>query len=152
MQVGKWRAKRQGCGVWGTSSVILLGGSPAFSALRFMLQSKGEVSSMNSGEVMGEAGQVEVRCPCCGATLKIDAQLGRVIWHEAAVKQKKSRDHLDRAGDVLEKQAAQREAHFRESEEQEKTKADLLARKFEEALKRTRDVPVRPDLRDIDLD
>jgi len=96
---------------------------------------------------------IEVRCPCCGAALKIDAQLGRVIWHEAAAKPQKSRDHLDRAGDVLQKQAAQREAHFRESEEQEKSKSDLLARKFEEALKRSRGAPVQPPgLRDIDLD
>lgn len=107
---------------------------------------------MNSGEAGNAGNQVEVRCPCCGATLKIDAQLGRVIWHEAAAKPRKSRDHLDRAGDVLQKQAAQREAHFRDSEEQEKSKSDLLARKFEEALKRSRGAPVEPGLRDIDLD
>lgn len=96
---------------------------------------------------------IELRCPCCGAALKIDAELGRVIWHEAAAKPKKTgRDHLDRVGDVLEKQAAQREAHFRESAEQEKLKADVLARKFDEALKKTRDVPVKRALRDIDLD
>ncbi len=107
---------------------------------------------MKSEEATDTGKQIEVRCPCCGAALKIDAHLGRVIWHEAAAKPKKSRDNLDRAGDVLEKQAAQREAHFRESEEQEKTKADLLARKFEEALKRSRGAPVQPALRDIDLD
>jgi hypothetical protein len=108
---------------------------------------------MNSGREMSQAREVEVRCPCCGALLKIDAGLGRVIWHEATAKPKKSaRDHLDRVSDVLEKQAAQREAHFRESAEQEKLKSDVLSRKFEEALKKTRDVPVRPALRDIDLD
>jgi len=107
---------------------------------------------MNSGEAGSAGEKVEVRCPCCGATLKIDTHLGRVIWHEAAAKPKRSRDSLDRAGDVLQKQAAQREAHFRESEEQEKSKADLLARKFEEALKRSRGAPVEPGLRDIDLD
>jgi hypothetical protein len=107
---------------------------------------------MNSGKAASEGKHMEVRCPCCGATLKIDAQLGRVIWHEAAPRPKKSRDNLDRAGDVLQKQAAQREAHFRESEEQEKSKSDLLARKFEEALKRSRGAPAEPGLRDIDLD
>jgi hypothetical protein len=108
---------------------------------------------MNSGPETSPAKEIEIRCPCCGAALKIDAQLAQVIWHEAAAKPKKSgRDHLDRAGDVLEKQAAQREAHFRESAEQEKLKADVLARKFEEALKKTRDVPAGRPLRDIDLD
>jgi hypothetical protein len=107
------------------------------------------MNSKDAGSV-GEA--IELRCPCCGAALKIDARLGRVIWHEAAKPKKSGRDHLDRVGDVLEKQAAQREAHFRESAEQEKLKSDVLARKFEEALKKTRDVPVKPGLRDIDLD
>jgi hypothetical protein len=108
---------------------------------------------MNSDRQNSPLEPIEVRCPCCGAALKIDAQLGRVVWHQAALKPKKAgRDHLDHAGDVLEKQAAAREAHFRESEEQEKMKAELLARKFEEALKNTRHVPVQPGLRDIDLD
>ena len=108
------------------------------------------MSSKNAGSARKE---IELRCPCCGAALKIDAELGRVIWHEAAAKPKKAgRDHLDRAGDVLEKQAAQREAHFQESAQQEKLKSDVLARKFEEALKKTRDKPVEPRLRDIDLD
>lgn len=108
---------------------------------------------MSSDQKVRVQNEIEVRCPCCGAALKIDAELGRVIWHEAATKPKKSgRDHLDRAGDVLEKQAAQREAHFRESAEQEKSKSDVLARKFEEALKKTRHTPVEPGVRDIDLD
>jgi hypothetical protein len=107
---------------------------------------------MSSGEQMSER-DMDVRCPCCGATLKIDVRLGKVIWHEAAPKPKSSdHDHLDRASDVLEKQASLREAHFQESAEQEKVKSDLLARKFEEALKKTRGAPVEPGLRDIDLD
>jgi hypothetical protein len=96
--------------------------------------------------------QIEVRCPCCGAALKIDAELGQVVWHEAAKAKKTDHRHLDRAGDVLEEQAARREELFRESAEQEKVKSDVLARKFEEALKKSRDVPARPELRDIDLD
>lgn len=108
---------------------------------------------MNSGVEMEARNEIEVRCPCCGATLRIDARLGQVIGHEAAPRPKKpGHDHLDRAGAVLEKQAATREAHFRESAEQEKLKSDVLARKFEEALRKTRDVPVEPGLRDIDLD
>lgn len=108
---------------------------------------------MNGEKEASVRKEIDLRCPCCGAALKIDAELGRVIWHEAAAKSKKAgRDHLDHAGDVLEKQAAQREAHFRESSEQEKLKSDVLARKFEEALKKTRNAPVEPGLRDIDLD
>lgn len=108
------------------------------------------MSSRNAGSARKA---IELRCPCCGAALKIDVELGRVVWHQTAAKPKKPRrDHLDHAGDVLDKQAAQREAHFQESAEQEKLKSDVLARKFEEALKKSRDVPVERGLRDIDLD
>ena len=96
----------------------------------------------------------EVLCPCCNARLTIDARLARVIGHEAAPRSKRAAegDRLERAGDVLGKQAERREAHFRESAEEEKIKSQLLERKFEEALKKTRDAPVKPALRDIDLD
>ena len=96
----------------------------------------------------------DVVCPCCNARLTIDPRLARVIGHEAAPKSKRAAEgrRLERVGDVLEKQAERREAHFRESAEEEKIKSQLLERKFEEALKKTRDAPVKPDLRDIDLD
>lgn len=100
---------------------------------------------------MSLAENLEVTCPCCGARLKIDRQLGRVIGHEAPPKRHRSAD-LGRAGDLLHKQAERREAHFRESAAEEKIKSELLARKFEEALKKTKDQPVEPGLRDIDLD
>jgi hypothetical protein len=97
---------------------------------------------------------IEVSCPCCGARLKVDMLLARVIAHEAARKpaRRAEADHLDRASEVLQKQAQQREAHFRSSAEEEKIKSDLLARKFEEALKKSRGEPVTRPQRDIDLD
>ena len=98
-----------------------------------------------------EAREIALVCPCCGARLKIDAELGRVIGHEAPPRRKPSRS-LDRAGELLEKEAARREAHFRESKAEEKIKAELLQRKFEEALKKSRNEPAGPTLRDIDLD
>ena len=97
---------------------------------------------------------IEITCPCCGAQLSVDRALGRVIAHEAPAKQKRPAEAnpLERAADLLGKQAERREAHFRESAEQEKIKSDLLSRKFEEALKKTRGQPVEPSIRDIDLD
>ena len=94
---------------------------------------------------------IEVICPCCGARLKIDAGLGRVIAHESPPKHAKAPD-LDHASRLLEKEAARREALFKQSTEEEKIKAQLLEKKFEEALKRTKDEPTAPPTRDIDLD
>jgi hypothetical protein len=97
---------------------------------------------------------IDTTCPCCGARLTIDRALGRVVAHEAPLKQKRQTDpnRLERAADLLQKQAERREAHFRESAQEESIKSDLLARKFEEALKKARDQPAKPALRDIDLD
>jgi hypothetical protein len=44
------------------------------------------------------------------------------------------------------------EAKFRASVEAEKSKEDVLARKFAEGLKKAKDSPVQKPLRDFDLD
>ncbi len=86
-----------------------------------------------------------------GASGGIGSALGKVISHEAPPRHTKAPD-LDRATELIEKQAARREALFKESAEDEKTKPQLLERKFEEALKKAKDEPAGPTLRDIDLD
>ena len=93
----------------------------------------------------------DVTCPSCGARLRIDAELGKVVHHDPPPKHAKAPD-LDKAARLLQKEAARREALFRQSVKEEKTKPDLLQAKFEEALKKTKDEPVGPSLRDIDLD
>lgn len=95
--------------------------------------------------------RLEIICPCCGARLKIDAELGKVLDHEPPPRHEKAPD-LDRASRLLQKEAARREALFRKSAEEEKIKTQLLERKFEEALKKSKDEPIGPPLRDIDLE
>jgi len=92
-----------------------------------------------------------VVCPCCGARLKVDAELGKVLHHEPPPKHDKPPD-LDRASQLLQKESARREALFRQSAEEEKIKSQLLERKFEEALKKSKGEPAGPPLKDIDLD
>jgi predicted amidophosphoribosyltransferase len=94
---------------------------------------------------------LEITCPCCGARLTVDAGLGKVIHHVVPPKHAKGPD-LDHAAQLLEKEQARREALFQQSTEDEKTKSDLLERKFAEALKHTKDEPLTPPTRDIDLD
>ncbi len=95
--------------------------------------------------------QADVVCPCCGARLQIDIALGKVIAHEPPPKHSKAPD-LDHASKLLQEEAARREALFKQSVEEEKIKAQLLERKFEEAMKKRKDEPITPPLRDIDLD
>ena len=98
-----------------------------------------------------EKSTLEVTCPCCGARLKVDAELGKVLYHAAPPKHAKAPD-IDHAAQLLEKEKARREALFQQSSEETKVKSQLLERKFEEALKQTKDEPVTPPTRDIDLD
>jgi hypothetical protein len=94
---------------------------------------------------------LEVVCPCCGATLTVDAELGKVLLHQAPPKQNKGPD-LDFATQLLKREAERREALFRQSADDEKIKSELLDRKFKEAFEKTKDQPTGPPIRDFDLD
>jgi hypothetical protein len=94
--------------------------------------------------------EFEVPCPCCGATLVVDGHLRRVIRHV-----EKKRDDVPELSDaqrIIEEQARRREAIFEESRAAERTRADALAARFEEALKQAREEPVTRPQRDFDLD
>jgi adenine-specific DNA methylase len=95
--------------------------------------------------------KLEVVCPCCGATLTVDAELGKVLFHQAPPKQDKGPD-LDDAARLLKAEAERREALFRQSADEEKIKSELLERKFKEAFEKTKDQPTGRPLRDFDLD
>lgn len=94
---------------------------------------------------------MEVTCPCCGARLKVDTELGKVLHHTPPPKSAHAPD-LDHAAQLLAKEQARREALFQQSTEDQKIKSDLLDRKFREALKEAKDEPITRPTRDIDLD
>ncbi len=94
---------------------------------------------------------IELACPCCGARLTIDVGLGKVLHHTAPPRPDKAPDLLQ-AAQLLENEKARREALFQQSTEDQKTKSDLLDRKFQEALKQTKDEPITRPTRDFDLD
>jgi hypothetical protein len=92
----------------------------------------------------------EMPCPCCGAMLTVDLNLGRIIAHEPPPNP--DRPELDNAQKILAEQAAKRDALFEQSFLNEKTKGDALAKRFEEALKEAKKEPVSKPLRNFDLD
>ncbi len=99
---------------------------------------------------MAKKEPIHVACPHCGTELSVDRELGKVIAHSPPERPKAA--DLDRVADLLEQQKAQREALFAQSVEDEKVKTQVLDRKFEEALKKSKDEPVTRPLRDLDLD
>ena len=94
--------------------------------------------------------ELELTCPCCGAVLVVDVNLGRIIAH--AVPERGDKPELSDAQRILAAEAARREALFEQSVQAEKTRGDALARRFEEALKQASTEPVSKPVRDFDLD
>jgi hypothetical protein len=92
----------------------------------------------------------ELTCPCCGATLVVDLNLGRIVSHTEPPSG--NRPELSDADRILAEQAARREALFTQSVEKEKTKGDALSKRFEEALQQAKKEPVTKPLRGFDLD
>jgi hypothetical protein len=95
--------------------------------------------------------QFEVTCPCCSAVLKVDSATASVIAHTAPLRPKTFAD-MEAAARAMKEQDARKESIFRQSVEAEKNKADLLEKKFQEAVKRAKEAPDIPRVRDIDLD
>jgi hypothetical protein len=94
----------------------------------------------------------EIACPCCGAMLKVDSATRAVISHIAPERPKTFND-FEEAARAMKEQDSRRESLFRQSVEAEKNKADLLEKKFQEAMKRAKETPDAPQrIRDIDLD
>ncbi len=92
----------------------------------------------------------ELTCPCCGAVLVVDLNLGRIIEHREPPNP--NRPELSEAQHILAQQAARREALFEQSVKDEKGRGDALSRRFEEALQKAKQEPVTKPLRGFDLD
>lgn len=97
------------------------------------------------------AGTFDLDCPCCRAKLTVDRALGAVLSHVPPPKPPSSVD-LDNTARMLREHDEAVEAKFRASVEAEKSKEDVLARKFAEGLKKAKDAPIEKPLRDFDLD
>ena len=98
-----------------------------------------------------KSGDISVDCPCCGAHMTIDAKLGKVVNYDAPPPKRSVLD-LGQAAALLKEQAARREAIFKQSTEDVKIQSQLLERKFEAALEKSKCEPIKKPTRDIDLD
>ncbi|MGH9560849.1 MAG: hypothetical protein ACRD3S_05275, partial [Terracidiphilus sp.] len=96
---------------------------------------------------------LEVACPDCGAMLKIDGATGLVVSHTSAPRKRMFED-LETAAKAMREHGERTESIFRQSVDAEKNKADLLEKRFADALRKAKDAPVTEGkpLRDIDLD
>src|ERR1700737_1512796 len=94
---------------------------------------------------------LKVTCPCCKAKLTVDAALGVVLSHEEPPRKGPDVDLTNAAG-ILSEQQRQREEKFPDSWSQETKKENILAKKFEKAMKKAKGAPPAKPIRDFDLD
>ena len=95
---------------------------------------------------------IEIECPCCHAALKIDPGTRAVISVKEKEKPRTVED-LSAAVTRLKGEPARRDEVFRKQLAEQKTRQQVLDRKFHELLKQAKEEPdLRPPTKDIDLD
>jgi hypothetical protein len=94
----------------------------------------------------------EVKCPCCGTALQIDAELQVVIRHQEPEK-KPAIEDLHAAVQQLKGDAARRNEMFEKSFASHLSADKVRERKFDELLKQAKeDKTGKPPPRPFDLD
>jgi ribulose kinase len=107
---------------------------------------------MISLEMAKNSSPFEVTCPCCNTVLKIDPGTKAVIAHTAAVKPKMFND-MEEAARAMKEQDSRRDSIFQQSMEAQKHAAELLEKKFQEAVRKAKETPdTGKPIRDFDLD
>jgi hypothetical protein len=86
---------------------------------------------------------IEVHCPCCEATLKIDAELKSIISCQEHVKPRSIED-METAVQKLKGEEARRGEAFDKSFEEHKSHQKVLERKFDELFKQAKENPDAP--------
>jgi hypothetical protein len=109
-------------------------------------------ANTSEGSMTSSSGEpIEIVCPCCQAKLRVDPLLAAVLSHEPPPEPRTVKNLVEAVQD-LKLEAAMRQAKFEESLRAQKGKKDLLDKKFQDALRRTKDQPIEKPVRDIDLD
>jgi hypothetical protein len=95
---------------------------------------------------------LQVTCPCCQSTLKIDPELRAVISHEEPIKPAPIEDLAAEVA-KLKGAAGRREEAFQKSFAAHKDHGQVLNRKFDELFKQAKENPeFGKKVRDIDID
>lgn len=99
--------------------------------------------------MMADTTRFTLICPCCEATLTIDAQTGALLSHEEKAKPVASFDEMLKG---LDKQKQMREQIFQQELGSQKDRERLLQEKFQEAMKRAEKDKDKPFINPMDVD
>ncbi len=98
---------------------------------------------------MADQARFTIICPCCEATLTVDAQTGVMISHEEKGKPLASFDEMVKG---LDKQKQMREQIFAQELSSMKDRDRILEEKFQEAMKRAEKDKDKPYRNPLDID
>jgi predicted amidophosphoribosyltransferase len=98
---------------------------------------------------MADTTRFTLICPCCEATLTIDAQTGAILSHQEKAKPVASFDEMLKG---LDKQKQMREQIFQQELGSQKDRERLLEEKFQEAMKRAEKDKDKPFINPMDVD
>ncbi len=95
---------------------------------------------------------VTLTCPHCQATLKVDAEAGVVVSHEAPREEREKVDFETRLRQIQEEKARAAD-RMAEAMRREQSRGRIMEDRFRELMDRARDEDdSTPPVRDIDLD
>ena len=98
---------------------------------------------------MADMSRFTIICPCCEATLTVDAETGVIISHEDKAKPLASFDEMVKG---LDKQKQMREQIFAQELSSMKNRDRILEEKFQEAMKRAEKDKDKPYRNPMDID
>jgi len=90
-----------------------------------------------------------ILCPCCEATMIVDAQTGAILSHEEKAKPVASFNEMLKD---LDKQKEARDQLFSQELSSQKNRERLLEEKFQEAMKRADKDKDKPFINPLDID
>ena len=95
---------------------------------------------------------VDVECPCCHASLRVDPKTGAVLSHKAKEKPSTFEDFASAVKSYQGEEGRRNEA-FEKSVADHKVHKEVLAKKFDELFKQAKESgdDDKPPVRDIDL-
>ena len=98
---------------------------------------------------MSETNKWTVICPCCEATIVVDAQTGAIISHEEKAKPLASFEEMAKQ---MERQKQVRDQVFSQELGSLKDRERILEEKFREAFKRAESEKDKPYINPLDID
>jgi hypothetical protein len=98
---------------------------------------------------MADTSRFTIICPCCEATMTIDAQTGAILSHDEKAKPLASFDEMVKG---LDKQKQMREQIFAQELSSMKDRDRILEEKFQEAMRRAEKDKDKPFINPMDID